>query len=481
MIKVLFAASEAFPFIKTGGLADVVGALPKMFDKKKYDVRVMLPKYACMDKKWEKKLKYRTHFYTHLGWREQYAGILEMEYEGIPCYFVDSEYYFNGDAPYHMLHEDLEKFAFFDKAVLQSLKALDFQADIIHCHDWQAALIPAYLQTEFKKDPFYANIKTIFTIHNIRYQGRWELGAVKNITGLPDSCFGADGLECYGDGDYLKGGIAYADKVTTVSMNYVNEICTQEGGEGLDGILRKRGRDLSGILNGIDQEVFNPKTDDALKRKFDVHTYKVGKRANKAALQKKFQLPKHNDAFLIGMVSRMTEQKGIDLLMPVMDEILSNKKIQLVISGSGEDKYLNYFKDLAWRHPDQVGLTQGYSEAEAHRIYAGCDAFLMPSLFEPCGLSQLIAMRYGAVPMVRETGGLKDTVEPYNEFEGTGTGFGFRNYNAHEMMHMIRYAANVFRFHRTEWDAMSRRCMRADFSWKKSAREYEKLYDSLVR
>lgn len=480
MIKILFAASEAFPFIKTGGLADVVGALPKAFPKFKYDVRVILPKYACMDTKWSKNLKLKTHFMVRLGWREQYAGILETKWEGITYYFVDSEYYFGGDKPYNNLHEDLEKFAFFDKAVLQAMKAVDFQADIVHCHDWQAALIPAYLKAEYQKDPFYQRMKTIFTIHNIRYQGRWGVNAVRDTTGLPEHFFTAQGLEHYGDANYLKGGIAYADKVTTVSSHYVQEICTQEGGEGLDGILRSRGNDLIGITNGIDYEVFNPRKDMDIPKKYDIRNHKSGKRMNKAALQKEFSLPQKEDAFVIGMVSRMTDQKGWDLVMAVIDEILRDSSIQFVISGSGEERYTGFFRHLAWRYPQQIAVNTVYSEPVSHRIYAGCDAFLMPSMFEPCGLSQLIAMRYGTVPIVRETGGLKDTVIPYNEYEGTGTGFGFVNYNAHEMMAIVRYAAIVFKNHRKEWDAMVKRCMKENFSWESAARKYESLYQSLL-
>lgn len=480
MKKILFASSEAVPYIKTGGLADVVGALPKYFDHTKYDVRVILPKYMCIDESLKKHMKYRTHFYVNLGWRSQYAGVFEATYDQITYYFIDSEYYFAGDRPYHHLHEDLEKFAFFDKAVLIAMKVLGFQADIVHCNDWQTALIPAYLKEIYQQDPFYQRMKTVFTIHNIRFQGRWILNAIQDITGLPERCFTPDRLEIYGEGNYLKGGIAYADKITTVSENYAKEICSVEGGEGMEGILRARGADVVGIVNGIDHQLFNPEHNRFLVRNYDASDLIAGKRANKVALQETLGLPKKNDTFLIAMVSRLADQKGFDLLMPVMDELLQDQRIQLVVLGSGEQKYVDYLRGLEWRHPDQVRVDFQYREERANQIYASSDAFLMPSMFEPCGLSQMISMRYGTVPIVRETGGLKDTVLPYNEYEQTGTGFGFCNYNAHEMLFTIQYAYRVYFQHRKEWNALAKRCMELDLSWESSAAKYALLYEELM-
>ncbi len=479
MKKILFVSSEAVPYIKTGGLADVVGSLPKYFDRNEYDVRVMLPKYACMDAAFLPNLRFVCHFYVNLNWRKQYVGILESEYRGIHYYFVDNEFYFAGSSPYNNIYEDVEKFAYFSKAVLASLPYIDFAPDVIHCHDWQTGLVPVYLHTAFGDDNFYAGIKTVFSIHNLKFQGRWRIREVIDITGLPEQIFNDKELESYGEANYLKGGVVYADAVTTVSPSYANEITTQEGGEGLHGLMNARRNVLHGILNGIDYDEFNPQTDPYIESNFSSKSVLSGKKANKAALQKELGLPVRENAFVIGIVSRLTEQKGFDLVSYVMDDLVSRLDVQIVILGTGESKFENAFHHFHSQYPDKVSAYIGYSEEKAHKIYASADAFLMPSLFEPCGLSQMMSMRYGTIPIVRETGGLKDTVQAYNEYENTGTGFSFCNFNADDMKYVVEYAYHVFRDERKAWEDMMQRAMAQDFSWNKSAGEYEKLYDSL--
>ena len=478
MKKILFVSSEAVPYVKTGGLADVVGSLPNYFDKKEYDVRVVIPKYACMDRSFLPNLKFLCHFYVNLNWRRQYVGIFESEYHGVHFYFVDNEFYFAGESPYNNIYEDVEKFAYFSKAVLASLPYIDFAPDIIHCNDWQTGLIPVYLHERFALGDFYNGVKSIMTIHNLKFQGIWDLKKVKDITGLDDSYFTSDKLEAYKDANYLKGGIVYADRVTTVSETYAEEIKTPFYGENLDGLMNARANVLSGIVNGIDYEVYNPMTDKSLAANYNQITFRKEKWKNKVALQKELGLAQDKSKFMIGIVSRLTDQKGLDLIAYVMDELCA-EDVQLVVLGTGEEKYENMFRHFDWKYNDRVSANIYYSEEMSHKIYAACDAFLMPSLFEPCGLSQLMSLRYGTVPIVRETGGLKDTVEPYNEYESTGTGFSFANYNAHEMLGIINYAKSVYYNHKREWNKIVDRGMKADFSWKSSAKKYEELYNSL--
>ena len=478
MKKILFVASESVPFIKTGGLADVVGSLPKYFDKQKYDVRVMLPKYMCMKEEWKNKLAYRTHFYMDLNWRQQYVGILELQHEGITFWFVDNEYYFSGAKPYGDICYDIEKFAFFSKAALSALPLLDFRPDIIHCHDWQTGLVPVYLDNFRYGNEFFRGIKTVMTIHNLKFQGIWDKKTVRDITGLPDYYFSPDKLEAYKDANYLKGGIVYADRVTTVSATYAEEIKMPFYGEKLDGLMRARSNCLSGIVNGIDYDEFNPETDPDIARNFNVDNFRKEKVKNKIALQKELGLAEDPKMMMIGVVSRLTDQKGFDLVSCVMDELCQDA-IQIVVLGTGEEQYENMFRHFAWKYPDKVSAQIYYSEPMSHKIYASCDAFLMPSLFEPCGLSQLMSLRYGTVPIVRETGGLKDTVEPYNEYEKTGTGFSFANYNAHEMMATVRYAEQIYYDKKRDWNKIAERGMQQDFSWNNTARLYEELYESM--
>ncbi len=480
MKKVLLVSSEAVPYIKTGGLADVVGSLPRYMNHEEYDVRVILPKYACMNQKFLPELQFVCHFYVNLNWRKQYAGIFKSEYKGVTYYFVDNEFYFAGDNPYHNIHEDVEKFAFFSKAVLMSLPFIDFCPDVIHCNDWQTGLIPVFLKTEFCQDSYYIGMKSVFSIHNMKFQGRWHVQDIMDVTGLSASIFTNDKLEAYGEANYLKGGCVYADAISTVSPSYAKDITTPEGGEGLDGLMFARRESLYGIVNGIDYDDYNPMTDETMAAHFSEKDVIKGKALNKAALQAKVGLPKNKDAFMIGMVSRLTDQKGFDLVAYVMEEMLSTMNVQFVVLGTGEYRFEEMFHYFQNKYPDKISSNIGYSEELAHQIYASCDAFLMPSLFEPCGLSQMMSMRYGTLPIVRETGGLKDTVEAYNEYDGTGTGFSFKEYNAHDMLHVIQYAYNVYSKQKKAWEKIVKRAMKMDFSWEASARKYEDLYDKLI-
>ncbi|MDE6607963.1 MAG: glycogen synthase GlgA [Lachnospiraceae bacterium] len=480
MKNILFAASEGVPFIKTGGLADVVGSLPKNIDKRYFDVRVILPKYTCMTQQMKDMLTYKTHFYMDFHWKEEYVGILEAQVDGVTYYFVDNESYFTGFKPYsdNVLFE-IEKYAFFSKAVLSALPLIGFKPDIIHCHDWQTGLIPVYVKERFRGDEFFWNIKTIMTIHNLKFQGKWSIKEVKEITGLADYYFSSDKLEAYKDANLLKGGIVFADAVTTVSDTYAEEIKTNFYGEGLNGLLTARKNDLRGIVNGIDYAEFDPHTDKYIEHPYDAVNFRKEKIKNKRALQAELSLAQDDRKFMIGIVSRLTDQKGFDLIAYVMDELCQDN-VQIVVLGTGEEKYENMFRHFDWKYADKVSANIYYSEALSHKIYASCDAFLMPSLFEPCGLSQLMALRYGTVPIVRETGGLKDTVESYNEYENTGTGFSFTNYNAHEMLGTIRYAEHIYYDKRREWNKIVDRGMAADFSWKVSANKYQEMYDWLI-
>ena len=480
MKKILFAASEGVPFIKTGGLADVVGSLPKCVDKEYFDVRVVLPKYSCMRQDMKDRMRYVTHFYMDFNWKNMYVGVLEAEQDGVHYYFIDHEYYFSGPKPYCDDPKwEIERYAYFSKAVLSILPVIDFRPDVIHCHDWQTGLIPVYLKERFQGGDFYRGIKSVITIHNLKFQGKWDTKTVKSITGLPDYFFTADKLEAYKDANLLKGGIVYADAVTTVSATYAEEIKTPFYGEGLDGLLRARSGDLRGIVNGIDYVEFNPETDGQIACPYNAVNFRKEKIKNKRALQQELGLTQDDRKMMIGIVSRLTDQKGFDLIAYVMDELCQDD-VQLVILGTGEERYENMFRHFDWKNNGKVSANIYYSDALSHKIYASCDAFLMPSLFEPCGLSQLMALRYGTLPIVRETGGLKDTVASYNEYESTGTGFSFTNYNAHEMLNTIRYAEHIYYDKKREWNKMIDRAMAADFSWHVSAAKYQEMYDWLI-
>lgn len=480
MKNILFVASEGMPFIKTGGLADVVGSLPKCIDNRYFDVRVILPKYTCMSQEMKDKMSYVTHFYMDFHWKNEYVGILYSEVDGVKYYFIDNEMFFNGFKPYgdNALFE-IEKFAFFSKAALSILPVIDFRPDLIHCHDWQTGLIPVYLKERFQGNEFFRGIKSVMTIHNLKFQGKWSVKEVKDITGLPDYYFTPDKLELFKDANLLKGGLVYADAITTVSDTYAEEIKTPFYGEKLDGLMRARSNSLRGIVNGVDYDDFSPETDKYIEHQYNAVNFRKEKIKNKRALQAELGLDQDDKAFMIGIVSRLTDQKGFDLIECIMDELCQDY-VQIVVLGTGEERYENMFRHFDWKYHNKVSANIYYSEALSHKIYAASDAFLMPSLFEPCGLSQLMSLRYGTVPIVRETGGLKDTVEPYNEYENTGTGFSFVNYNAHEMLATVRYAERIFFDKKREWNKIIDRAMAADFSWHVSAEKYQEMYDWLI-
>ncbi|MBQ4275593.1 MAG: glycogen synthase GlgA [Lachnospiraceae bacterium] len=480
MKNILFVASEGVPFIKTGGLADVVGSLPKYVDKRYFDIRVMIPKYTCIPQELKDLMVYKTSFYMDFHWKNEYVGILEAEVDGVKYYFIDNESKFGGFHPYSSnVYDDIEKFAFFSKAALSAMPLLDFRPDIIHCHDWQTGLIPVYLRERFQGNEFFHGIKSVMTIHNLKFQGKWDVPAVKDITGLPDYFFTPDKLESYKNANLLKGGLVYADAITTVSETYAKEIMMPFYGESLDGLLRARENDVRGIVNGIDYKDYDPSVDKYIDFKYNPQNFRKEKIKNKRKLQHDLGLEENDKIMMIGIVSRLTDQKGFDLIAYIMDELCQDA-VQIVVLGTGDEQYENMFRHFDWKYNNKVSANIYYSESMSHKIYAASDAFLMPSLFEPCGLSQLMALRYGTIPIVRETGGLKDTVEPYNEYESKGTGFSFVNYNAHEMLGTIRYAEKIYYDRKREWNKMIDRAMAVDFSWSVSANKYQEMYDWLI-
>ena len=481
MKKILFAASECVPFIKTGGLADVCGALPKEFDKNEWDVRVVIPNYSCIPDKFRSKFEYVAHFYMSAGSyiTNKYVGILKYVMDGITYYFIDNQEYFNCAVPYGDVRYDIEKFCFFDKAVLSMLKQIDFCPDIIHCHDWQTGLIPVYLKNEFQADSFYWGMKSIMTIHNLKFQGVWDIKTMQGLTGFSASLFTPDKLEFKKDANMLKGGLVYADYITTVSDSYAQEIQTEYYGEGLNGLLSARHFDMQGIVNGIDIELWNPNTDPEIPYHFNKVNIAAQKKKAKMALQEELGLEKNPDVMMVGVVSRLTWQKGFYLLMEQLDALCA-APIQLVILGSGESQIENKFRELEDGNKGKICFYYGYNESLAHRIYAASDLFLMPSLFEPCGISQLCSMRYGTLPLVRETGGLKDTVDAYNEYEKSGNGFSFENYDSNELIHTLYYACDVYYNRKEDWEMLQRNALNTDVSWQQSAKTYSLLYDELV-
>lgn len=481
MRKILFAASECVPFIKTGGLADVCGALPKEFDKNEWDVRVVIPNYSCIPQKYRDNFEYVTHFYMSTGSyiQNKYVGVLKYVLDGITYYFIDNQEYFNCATPYGDIRYDIEKFCFFDKAVLSILKQINFRPDLIHCHDWETGLIPVYLKNEFQADSFYWGIKSIMTIHNLKFQGVWDVKTMKGLTGFSSNLFTPDKLEFKKDANMLKGGLVYADYITTVSDSYANEIQTEYYGEGLNGLLSARHFDMQGIVNGIDYDVYNPATDSKLYVNYDAESFRKKKYMNKVKLQEKLGLAVDKKKYMIGLISRLTDQKGLDLINYAIDRIVDDYT-QLVVIGTGDTHYENMFRHYAWKYGDRVSANICYSDDLAHKLYAAADAFLMPSRFEPCGLTQLISFRYGTVPIVRETGGLRDTVKPFNEYDNTGDGFSFTNYNGDEMLGIINYSKHIFFDRKKQWNQMIDRGMANDYSWNSSKFRYEGLYRYLL-
>jgi len=477
-MKVLFAASECVPFIKTGGLADVVGALSPVLKAQGHDVRVILPLYSAIPEKFTKDMKTECEFEVELGWRKQYCGIKSLVYQGVTFYFIDNQFYFGRSYIYGLGGDEYERYGFFCRAVIDALVHLDFKPDVLHCNDWQTGMIPALLKIQYAHLPFYQDVKTVYTIHNLQYQGVFPIKAVQDTLGLGDSLFTSDKLECYGCANYMKAGLVYADELTTVSPSYSDEIQTAFYGERLDGLLRARKEQLSGILNGIDIDDYNPAKDPMIYANYDAQNL-AGKAVNKAELQKELGLNVDPDAPVVGIISRLSSQKGLDLVECVIRELMSTG-IQLVVLGMGEAKYTNLFSWAESEYPGRLAARFAMNHQLAHRIYAGCDMFLMPSQFEPCGLSQLISLRYGTVPIVRETGGLRDTVLSYNKFTDEGNGFSFFNYNAHDMLHTVRRAVHYYKNNKEVWNKLIVRGMEGDYSWTNSAGKYMALYEKVV-
>lgn len=477
-MKLVFVTAEADPFAKTGGLGEVAGSLPVFLHKQGIDVRIIMPKYSSISKDLQREFKHLSHYNVPVAWRKQYCGLEETIYQGIPYYFIDNEYYFTRPQVYGE-YDDAERFAFFSRAALESLIHIPgFKPDILHCHDWHTALIPLMLKEFYKREPLYYPIKTLFTIHNLKYQGIFAKEVLEDIVGLGMEFFKENGLEFHGAINFMKGALLYADQITTVSPSYAEEIQNPFYGENLDGLLRKRRESLTGIINGLDYEAYDPFNDPYLVMPYqDVSESKA---ENKKHLQKNMGLPVRDDCAVLGMVSRLADQKGLDLLAHVLDELLE-LDVQMVILGTGEKQYEEMLKYFESKYPEKLAIRFEFSNELAHQIYAGSDMLIMPSRFEPCGIAQMIAMRYGAVPIVRETGGLKDTVMPYNEVIGTGNGFSFANYNAHELLFTVQRAVSIYYENKPVWNNIRLRAMESDFSWDRSANAYIEIYKSLLQ
>lgn len=476
-MKVLFAASEAHPFIKTGGLGDVMGALPQSLTELGVEARVVIPKYKNIKDELKQNLQFIKWFTVPVGWRNQYCGVFQYKYKDVVYYFIDNEYYFNRDGLYGY-YDDGERFAFFNRAVLEFIKEIDWKPDIINCNDWQTGMVPVLLNLEYKNNEFYSNMKTVFSIHNLLFKGSFVPNVLPELFGYDYMPLTNGSVELNGSVSFLKGGINYSDKITTVSNTYAEEIKTQQYGEGLDGLLRCKSDFLKGIVNGIDYEEFDPEKDNLIFKNFtwDSISDKV---ENKLSLQKELGLPQRAETPMIGLISRLTHQKGCDLIVSIIDRLLQ-KDIQFVVLGTGDYWYEETFKNLQYRYPDKVSANIKFDNSLAHKIYAATDMFLMPSLFEPCGLGQLIALRYGSIPIVRETGGLKDTISPYNKYTGIGNGFGFKNFNSNELMQIIEYALTIYD-DKDAWNNIIRQAMDSDNSWEKSAMQYKLLYEDVVK
>lgn len=480
--SVAFIGSECYPFVKTGGLGDVMYALPKALVKQNCDVRVILPRYKCIPWEYQEKMVYRGAFDMDLcaDGSRYYVGVMEYVWDGVVYDFIDNEEFFGWGNPYTDLVQDIPKYCYFAKAALAVLNYIDWIPDIIHCHDWQAALVPVYLRTQFENTAL-SSAKTILTIHNLRFQGVYDIGTIRYWSGLPDYVFDLGALKTgYKDANMMKGGLAYANVITTVSQTYAGEIQTPFYGENLDGHLRYHSGKLLGIVNGIDYDIWNPSTDARLHEAYDITTVLDKKKENKRRLQEELGLDQDDGKFVIGLISRLTNQKGLDLVNAILPNIMDGNT-QVVVLGTGDQMYEDSFRYYESAYKGNVCSNIMYDETRAHRIYAGADALLVPSLFEPCGLTQLIAMHYGTVPVVRETGGLKDTVDPYNMFSNTGNGFTFDRYEAGLLLDAINRAKDLYFNSRWCWDEMVRRDMDKILSWENSAKQYKELYLDLAQ
>ena len=479
--SVAFIGSECYPFVKTGGLGDVMSALPKSLAKLNIDVKVIIPRYKCIPQKFQEKMEYRGSFDMNLcsDGKQYYVGIMEYQEDGVVYDFIDNDEFFFWGNPYTNLIDDIPKFCYFAKAALAALNYLNWTPDVVHCHDWQAALVPLYLRTCFQ-DTDVGRAISVLTIHNLKFQGIYDRKKIQYWSGLPDYVFNKDCMiQNWLDANMLKGGIAYSNKVTTVSNTYAWEIQTEEYGEGLAEHLRYHNNKILGIVNGIDTDIWNPATDKLLAADYDEKSAIKNKKINKKALQESLGLDVDEHKMVIGLISRLTNQKGLDLVNDVIPGIM-DEHTQVVVLGTGDSQYENTFRYYENKYKGNFCAYIAYNENVAHNIYAGCDALLVPSRFEPCGLTQLIAMRYGAVPIVRETGGLKDTVQPYNMFENTGNGFTFDRYESGLLYDAINRAKTIYFENRKSWDDMVIRDMNKDVSWEKSAKQYKDMYVGLT-
>ena len=478
MVNVLFAASEAVPFIKTGGLADVMGSLPKALAAQGMDVRLVLPKYSQISEEWQAKMKPVVHGMVNLAWRQLYFGVEAVEIDGVTVYFIDNEWYFKRDRLYGFEDDD-ERFAYFCRAVLTMLPQIGFQPDIIHCNDWHTGLMGVFLKEDFAHDPFYQDMKIIYTIHNLKYQGIYPPSIMQDIIGLPQELFDNGNLECDGCVNYMKSGMVYADYITTVSKTYAREIMYPYFGERLDGYLRDAKDRLTGIINGLDEDVYNPETDTFIKAPYTAANFPLWKHVNKEALQEELGLPVNRNVPMIAMVTRLVADKGLDLVTCIIDELLA-EDVQFVLVGTGDWAYEDTFRNLAQRYPTKVSANILFNEGLAHQVYAASDIFIMPSSYEPCGLSQLIALKYGSIPVVRETGGLKDTVIPFNKYTKQGNGLTFKNLNAHELLFTIKRALGYYA-DSVVWESLVRNAMESDYGWSRSAKAYADLYQRVLK
>lgn len=476
-MKVLFASAEAAPFFKSGGLGDVAGSLPKELKKQGVDIRVVLPNHGVMPEKYAQQLELVTEFTVDVGWRRQYCGIKQLVLDDVTYYFVDNLGYFNRDTVYGY-EDDGERYAFFSLAVLEMMEKIDFIPDVLHANDWHTAAVTFLLRDKYHWIDAYADIKTVLSIHNLKYQGEFGESILSDWYGIGYNIYMDSGAKHYDAVNILKGGIYYADRVTTVSPTYAEEIKTPEFGHGLDGVLRDVDYKLSGILNGIDYAVNDPATDSTIQHNYDVDTIDQ-KVKNKTYLQEKVGLPVDEEVILIGMVSRLTEQKGFRLVEIIMDA-LTNRRVQIILLGTGEKSIENSFKHFDWAYDGQVRAIIDFDVKLAQEIYAGADLFLMPSAFEPCGLSQMISMRYGTLPLVHEIGGLKDTVAPYNKYDITGTGFSFNHFDWWVLLNTLDDAIDVYYNHHDNWQTIQKQAMQTDFSWQQSTQKYINLYQSIA-
>ena len=479
--SVAFIGSECYPFVKTGGLGDVMSALPKSLAKLNMDVKVIIPRYKCIPQKFQEKMEYKGSFYMDLcaDGKQYYVGIMEYQEDGVVYDFIDNDEFFSWGNPYTNLIDDIPKFCYFSKAALAALNYLNWTPDIVHCHDWQAALVPLYLRTTFK-DTNVGRAGAILTIHNLRFQGVYDRKTIQYWSDLPDYVFNKDCMtQNWLDANMLKGGITYCNKLTTVSNTYAGEIQTEEYGEGLEEHLRYHSSKILGIVNGIDTDIWNPATDKLLAAQYDSQSVIKNKKANKKALQESLGLEVDDHKIVIGLISRLTNQKGLDLVNDVIPSIM-DEHTQVVVLGTGDTMYEDAFRYYENKYKGNFCAYIAYNENVAHNIYAGCDALLVPSRFEPCGLTQLISMRYGSIPIVRETGGLKDTVQPYNLFDNTGNGFTFDRYESGLLYDAINRAKTLYFENRKYWDEMVVRDMNKDVSWQQSAKQYKDMYVELT-